>query len=501
MQYLVKNAVCLGMMAYLAGVVVAADQQPAKPVRPFYAFQDGMVGMPIADQAKLLKDLGYNGIEYEGALQQISEMLQLLDAQGLKLYAIYTGANVDPAKPPYDPALKSAIAQLKGRDAAISLHVQGGKASSTDQDDRAVAIIREIADMAEASGVRVSLYPHTWFYVARVEDAVRLAKKVDRKNVGVSFNLCHFLKQDDEKNIDVRLQEALPYLFLVSINGTDGGATQSLDWNRLIQPLDRGNFDVGRLLKTLDRLGYAGPVGLQCYAIPGDPRENLKRSINAWRNLCRDTKDAEDGFKPIFNGKDLTGWEGEPGWWTVEDGAITGTTTAEKPLDHPTYFFWRGGKPADFELRATYRFTTPGGNSGINFRSQELPKWDIKGYQADMETGPNYTGIFYECNQRGIMTQRGQRLVVAPDGRREVSALLPPVDWAKVIKQNDWNEYAVIARGPEIILKINGVVTSHVIDCEQGKAAAEGLISLQAHPGPPMKVQFKNIRLSNSLAQ
>ncbi len=473
----------------------ADNNVPVKSTRPFYAFQDGMVGMSLADQAKLLKDQGYDGIEYEGALQQLPEMLQLLDAQGIKLQAIYTGANVDPAKPSYDPGLKNAITQLKGRCTVISLHVQGGKASTADQDDRAVAIIREIADMADASGIRVSLYPHTWFYVARVEDAVRLAKKVDRKNVGVSFNLCHFLKQDDEQNLEARLQEALPYLFLVSINGTDGGSTQSLDWNRLIQPLDRGSFDVGRVIKTLDRLGYAGPVGLQCYAIPGDPRENLKRSINAWRALCRNTQDPEDGFRPIFNGKDLTNWEGEPGWWSVEDGAITGTTTAAKPLDHATYIFWRGGKPADFELHATYRFTTPGGNSGINFRSRELPKWDIQGYQADMETGPNYTGILYECNQRGIITQRGQRLAIAPDGQREVSALQPAADWTKIIKQNDWNDYVVIARGPEIVLKINGVVTSHVIDHQQGKSAVEGIISLQAHPGPPMKVQFKNIRI------
>ena len=110
--------------------------------------------------------------------------------------------------------------------------------------------------------------------------------------------------------------------------------------------------------------------------------------------------DVEEGFTPIFNGKDLTGWEGEPGYWSVQDGAITGETTAQKPLDHPTYLFWRGGKPADFELRATYRLSGQDGNSGINFRSQELPNWDVKGYQADMETGPSYSGILYECNQR-----------------------------------------------------------------------------------------------------
>jgi Domain of Unknown Function (DUF1080) len=203
----------------------------------------------------------------------------------------------------------------------------------------------------------------------------------------------------------------------------------------------------------------------------------------------------EEGFTSIFNGKDLTDWEGEPGYWSVEDGAITGTTTVQHPLDHPTYLFWRGGKPADFELRATYRFQSSFGNSGINFRSQQLPKWDVKGYQADMETGPNYSGILYECNQRAIMTQRGQKVVIDENGKRNVSAMPDAPNYQKLIKPNNWNEYTVIARGPEIILKINGAVTSHVIDREKGKAAADGLITLQLHPGKPMKVQFKNIRI------
>jgi hypothetical protein len=204
--------------------------------------------------------------------------------------------------------------------------------------------------------------------------------------------------------------------------------------------------------------------------------------------------DLDEGFAPLFNGRDLTGWAGEPGWWSVENGAIVGQTTVAKPLDHPTYLFWQGGKLADFELCAMFRFDSPEGNSGINFRSKELPKWDIRGYQADMETGPTYTGILYECNQREIMTQRGQKVVIAPDGKRNVTQLTSAVDWAKVIKPHDWNDYTIIANGPEIILKINGAVTSHVIDREQGKAAFVGLISLQLHPGPPMKVEFKNIR-------
>jgi hypothetical protein len=205
----------------------------------------------------------------------------------------------------------------------------------------------------------------------------------------------------------------------------------------------------------------------------------------------------EDGFSPMFNGKDLTGWEGEPGYWSVEDGALTGKTTAEKRLDQPTYLFWQAGKPADFELRAEFRFVGSDGNSGINFRSQKLPKWDVKGYQADMETGPNYTGILYECNQREIVALRGQKVVIDEGGHRDVAKLADAADLQKHIKANDWNEYTIIARGPEIVLKINGAEMSHVVDKERGKAASDGFITLQLHPGPPMKVQFKNIRIKN----
>jgi alpha-galactosidase len=205
----------------------------------------------------------------------------------------------------------------------------------------------------------------------------------------------------------------------------------------------------------------------------------------------------KDGFTPMFNGKDLTGWDGETDYWSVEDGAITGKTSAEKPLNRQSYIFWNGGKPADFELRAAFRFVGREGNSGINFRSQRLPNWDVKGYQADMETGPNYTGILYECNQREIMALRGQKVAIDEDGHRDVTAVADPAELQKRIKPNDWNEYTIVARGPELVFKINGAVMCHVIDRQQGKAAASGAITLQIHPGPPMKVQFKNIRIKN----
>ena len=211
--------------------------------------------------------------------------------------------------------------------------------------------------------------------------------------------------------------------------------------------------------------------------------------------------ECEQGFTPIFNSKDLTGWEGKPGYWSVEDGCLTGTTSADNPLTKSTYIFWRGGKLANFELRATYRFVGSFGNSGINFRTQELPEMDVKGYQGDMVLGPTYTGVLFDVKRpssardwkRQILTKQGQKVVIAEDGSKEVTTLAADSELQKLVMSNDWNEYVIIARGQEIILKINGVVFSHVIDRERRDIPDEGLIALQLHRGPPMKVQYKSI--------
>jgi len=200
----------------------------------------------------------------------------------------------------------------------------------------------------------------------------------------------------------------------------------------------------------------------------------------------------EEGSRSIFNGKDLSGWEGKPDGWWVEDGAITGQSTKEKPCRKHHYLMWRGGKPADFELRLSYRIV--GGNSGIQLRSRELPNWDTRGYQADLEAGDRWTGALFE-HARGGIAMRGTKVVIDEDGTKHITNVANPAELDKHVKKEDWNEYHVIARGNEIILKINGVVMAHAIDNEKGKAARSGIIALQMHPGPPMKVQFKDIRI------
>jgi len=205
----------------------------------------------------------------------------------------------------------------------------------------------------------------------------------------------------------------------------------------------------------------------------------------------------DDGFRPIFDGKSLEGWDGDPKLWRVEKGLIVGETAADNPLKANSFLIWRGGEPADFELKAEFNMPNPGfANSGIQYRSWEGPgKWQVSGYQADMDGENKYTGICYGENFRGFLAQRGHRVVVEPNHKPKTLDIADdPEELAKAIKKNDWNEYHIIVRGKWIQHLINGRLMCEVFD-EDTLARKEGLIALQLHQGPPMKVQFRNIRL------
>lgn len=204
--------------------------------------------------------------------------------------------------------------------------------------------------------------------------------------------------------------------------------------------------------------------------------------------------DDEEGFRPLFNGTDLTGWDGNPQFWSVEDGAVTGRTTAENPTKGNTFLIWRQGEVDDFELRTAFRIV--GGNSGIQYRSAEKDKWVIGGYQADFEAGDTYSGILYEERGRGILAERGQQVKIGADGAKQVvKTLAPSPDLQAVIKKEQWNEYRIVALGNHIVHEINGKTFIDVVDEQTSAAARSGLLALQLHAGPPMTVQFKNVRL------
>ena len=232
-------------------------------------------------QAALVKELGFSGIGYTGATR-LPEMFTAVDKHGITFAPLYNGIEVRSNGVTHNSSLKKAITEAKGREAIIWLYVGGRRpADPTTTDAPVVAKIQELADHADKSGVRLALYPHAGAYADRVQDCVRLVKAADRANLGVTFNLCHFLKVDG-KGLNPLLDEAAPHLFVVTINGADIGGSA---WNTLIQPLDTGTYDVLPLLQKLKAIGWKGPIGLQHYGIRGSARENLGRSMKGWKKL------------------------------------------------------------------------------------------------------------------------------------------------------------------------------------------------------------------------
>ena len=202
---------------------------------------------------------------------------------------------------------------------------------------------------------------------------------------------------------------------------------------------------------------------------------------------------AAGDVQTLFNGKDLTGWDGDPRFWSVQDGAITGITTKEKPTPGNTFIIWRGGTLKDFELRLAWRLENH--NSGIQYRSKDRGKWVVHGYQADMDGSNTYTGILYEEGGRGIVATVGQKVTVGPDGKPKVTGTVSDPKDVKAAIKKDWNDYLITARGNHLVQKINGIVTVDVTDEDEKGRAMEGILAFQLHAGGPMKVQFKDITL------
>ncbi|MGY8750185.1 MAG: PVC-type heme-binding CxxCH protein [Pirellulales bacterium] len=218
---------------------------------------------------------------------------------------------------------------------------------------------------------------------------------------------------------------------------------------------------------------------------------------------CQD-ESSGDGFVSLFDGKTLKGWDGNPKFWSVEDGAITGQTTSKNPTKGNTFLVYRGGEFANFELRFDYKIV--GGNSGVQYRSFEpdskKQKWVVGGYQADFEAGNTYSGILYGERFRGILANRGQKTeLVRNEGKFQVKvtgSVGESADIQTKIKKEDWNEYSITANGFDFVHKINGVQTAVCTDNDRQQRRESGIVALQLHAGPPMKVQFRNIRIKKT---
>jgi Domain of Unknown Function (DUF1080) len=211
----------------------------------------------------------------------------------------------------------------------------------------------------------------------------------------------------------------------------------------------------------------------------------------------------ESGFDPIFDGKTLNGWEGDPKYWRVADGVMTGEITPETIIKSNTFIIWRGGAPKDFELKVDYRITA-GGNSGINYRSVVVPdkvtptnKFAMRGYQCDIDGQNRYTGNNYEEKGRLFLAVRGQ--ITHVTGTRTPIVLASMGDNKELagLITSDWNSIHLIIRGNILTHIINRHLMSITIDDDAAGRMMEGLIGVQVHVGPPMKVEYKNWRLKN----
>jgi hypothetical protein len=208
----------------------------------------------------------------------------------------------------------------------------------------------------------------------------------------------------------------------------------------------------------------------------------------------------ETAFQAIFDGRTLNGWDGDPDFWRVENGVIVGETKVDHQPKQNTFLVWRGGKPGDFEIRFQYKLSGKTANSGLQYRSVELPdvaKWVLKGYQADIDAAQTYTGQMYEERNRGFLALRGQ-ISYIPDGAKPgfIGSTGDTAQLKGFINADDWNEMQVIARGNTMIHLVNGHVMSITIDDDRANGKMDGLLGIQLHvTATGMKMEVKNIRI------
>jgi sugar phosphate isomerase/epimerase len=275
----------------LALILTLGASSAAELDNPFFAMDTGTASGFSEAKIAMLKGLGYTGVDFSAlgsfgrSVDQLGEVLAAVDSQGLTLFAVYFTVDIDAGECPRD--VRQAIGLLRGRsETVIWAALSSGRLQpgSAEGDTAAAATARSMAELAGRAGLRVALYPHTGQYAERVADNVRIAQRVGMKNLGVTWNLCHWLKVDGGRGFEATAALALPYLMRVTVNGADVPAGD-LGWDRLIQPLGAGDYDVFAFVSRLRKLGYSGPIGLQGYGLKGDPSSNLARSLAAWRRF------------------------------------------------------------------------------------------------------------------------------------------------------------------------------------------------------------------------
>ena len=273
-------AVSLASVALLRGV--GANEE--KPSRwPFYVMDTGLRGADVpslAEKVALAARLKFDGYEYTLNHDELPSLLDLLDKAKLELEGLYTSPLLEQK---IDPSLAGTIARLKGRSTRIELAIRSNKFKPSDPagDAAAMELLKPISDLCADTGPKACIYPHTGLWTERVDDGVRLARLSGRKNVGANFNLVHWSWVKQSRSVRDALQESLPNLLAVTINGLKGHDIVSLA---------DGDYDLAAFLRTLHDVGYAGPVGLQGYGIGGPSADHLSRSMTAWKQFTSDLK-------------------------------------------------------------------------------------------------------------------------------------------------------------------------------------------------------------------
>ncbi len=269
-----------------------------------------------------------------------------------------------------------------------------------------------------------------------------------------------------------------------------------------------GKCDAKAMLSELARQNFKGvfsieyeydwensmPKIAQCIQYFQKTAAELKQTTAESEKPATESKQAD--WQLAFNGKDLTGWDGDGRFWSVKDGAIRGETTIGKLPAHNTFLIWQGGKLRDFELQLKFRIQN--GNSGVQYRSKDEDAWRVSGYQAEVENSPGKVGFLYDERGRGSLAGVGEFVTVDETGKKNVAGKVADKDElikTGYYKEKDWNEYHIIAQSNHIVHYLNGFQTIELIDNDLKGGAREGILALQIHTGPPMVVEFKDIRI------
>ncbi|MEP6670505.1 MAG: DUF1080 domain-containing protein [Chthoniobacter sp.] len=220
----------------------------------------------------------------------------------------------------------------------------------------------------------------------------------------------------------------------------------------------------------------------------------IELALLAWTAVGRGQGDG----KPIFNGRDLENWDGDKRFWSVAEGAIRGETSLASMPATNTFLIWRGSVLKDFELKLKVRLRN--GNSGIQYRSRDLGKWSVAGYQMELDNGAGKSGFLYEERGRKFLALIGEKVEIDAQEKPTVLRLFAAkkdLVASKYYKPQDWNDYRIVAHGNHLEHFINGVQTVDVVDNDSKGRSLEGILAFQIHVGPPMLVEFKDIFLKS----